>query len=75
MKEIKFYPLLISNRNIGNQYIFAYVKDYFDDLGIDSVEAMRNIQISAYKKCNKNGFEKKPFFMPKNCSLKCRFFF
>ena len=55
--EVKFHSLHISNRNIGNQYIFAYVKDYFDDLGIDSVEAMRNIQISAYKKCNKNDFE------------------
>jgi len=57
INEVRFQPLYISNRNIGNQYIFAYVKDYFDDLGIDSVKEMKNIQLAAYKKCNKNDFE------------------
>ena len=56
-KEVDFRPLSSSNRNIGEQYIFAYVKDYFDDLGIDSISTMANIQLSAYKKCNKKDFD------------------
>lgn len=53
--KVEFRPLSISDRHIGKEYYsFAYVKDYYDDLGIDSIAKMADIQLSAYKICDKN---------------------
>ena len=44
----------ISNRSIGkDSYVFAYVKDYYDDLGIDSINEMTRVQLSAYRQCDR----------------------
>ena len=52
-------PLKVESRNIGDLYSFAYVKDYYDDLGIDSIEKMAEVQINALKKCVVIDFEDK----------------
>lgn len=39
--------------NIVDLYPFVYVTDYFDDLEIDSIEKMADVQLAAYKNCNK----------------------
>ena len=57
IREVRFRPLKIVDRNIGDLYTFAYVTDYFDDLGIDSIEKMSEVQLGAYKKCDKRDFE------------------
>ena len=48
---------LLRSRNIGNFYTFAYVSDYFDDLGIYSIKKMSEVQLDAYIKCDKSYFE------------------
>lgn len=56
IRDVGFSPLKIVDRNIGDLYIFAYVTDYFDDLGIDSIEKMAEVQLEAYKRCDKRNF-------------------
>lgn len=57
IKDVSFKNLNKENRNIGNFYTFAYVSDYFDDLGIDSIKKMSEVQLDAYIKCDKSDFE------------------
>ena len=57
--DVKFDSLRIEDRNIGDLYTFAYVNDYYDDLGIDSIRNMTKVQLEAYKQCNKRDFEDK----------------
>ena len=57
IRNVRFNPLKIEDRNIGDLYTFAFVTDYFDDLGIDSIKKMTEVQLEAYKKCNKRDFE------------------
>ena len=57
IRDVRFSPLKIVDRNIGDLYTFAYVTDYFDDLDIDSIEKMAEVQLSAYKKCDKRDFK------------------
>ncbi len=53
--KVEIRALDISERHIGkDNYIFAYVRDYYDDLKIDSIKSMTDIQCSAYEKCDKN---------------------
>lgn len=56
-RDVRFKPLKIANRNIGDLYVFAYVSDYFDDLYIESIRKMSEVQFEAYKKCDKRDFE------------------
>lgn len=57
INEVKIVKLNFLNRNIGDFYIYAYVKDYYDDLHIDSIEKMSRIQLFAYNQCNKVDFD------------------
>lgn len=56
IRDVRFSSLKIVDRNIGDLYTFAYVTDYFDDLGIDSIEKMAEVQLEAYKRCDKRNF-------------------
>lgn len=56
IRDVRFGHLNIVDRNIGDLYTFAYVTDYFDDLGIDSIEKMAEVQLEAYKRCDKRNF-------------------
>ena len=51
--DVQLDTLKLSNRNIGKFYSFAYVRDYFDDLGIDSIDKMGEVQLFAYRNCDK----------------------
>ena len=53
IRDVRFAPLNVMDVNIGDLYPFAYVTDYFDDLEIDSIEKMADVQLAAYKNCNK----------------------
>ena len=57
IRDVRFSPLKIEDRNMGDLYTFAYVTDYFDDLGIDSIGKMAEVQLEAYKKCDKRDFK------------------
>lgn len=59
VRDVIFMPLKVESRNIRDLYSFAYVKDYYDDLGIDSIEKMAEVQINALKKCVVIDFEDK----------------
>lgn len=61
IQDVQFYPLDVKNRNmIRDLYAFAYVRDYSDitykGKKIDSVPNMNEIQLAAYRECDKNDF-------------------
>ena len=53
IEDVKINLLNLSDRNIKDKYVFAYAKDYFDDLGIDSINKMAEVQLFAYQNCDK----------------------
>ena len=55
-REVNFVGLDLQNRNIGDLYAFAYVKDYYDDLHIDSIKSINDIQLKAYRMCDRSDF-------------------
>lgn len=56
IRDVRLETLNLEDRNMGDLYAFAYVSDYYDDLKIDSIKAMGDVQLKAYKQCNRRDF-------------------